>query len=128
MAPSGGNNPPSTCLFLPELPQDLSDTVLERHFRGFVGFQSCRTRHDRNGKQVGFVEFEEIDDAVRCRDTMQGTSPFPGISWHIHFSNNSKRAEAAAAAAGGAPKRAREDNGPPIPRNEAQRPNYGNAM
>ena len=90
MAPSGGNNPPSTCLFLPELPPDLSDSILERHFRGFVGFSSSRTRKDRNGKLVGFVEFEQIDDAVRCRDSMGSTSPFPGLNWHIHFSNNTK--------------------------------------
>ena len=124
MAPSGGTSAPSSCLFLPELPQDLTEPVLERHFRGFVGYQSCRTRHDRNGKQVGFVEFEEIEDAVRCRDTMQGTSPFPGISWHIHFSNNSK----GGAAAGGPPKRPREESGPPVPRSDAQRPSYGSAM
>ena len=120
MAPSGGNNPPSTCLFLPELPPDLSDSILERHFRGFVGFSSSRTRKDRNGKLVGFVEFEQIDDAVRCRDSMGSTSPFPGLNWHIHFSNNTK---------GGppnpAPKRPRDEPGPPVPRHDAQRPSYG---
>ena len=65
MAP---NNPPSSCLFIPELPADLTDSILERTFRGYTGFTSCRTRHDRNGKLVGFVEFEQVDDAVRCRD------------------------------------------------------------
>ena len=120
MAPSGSGNPPSTCLFLPELPADLNDSILERHFRGFVGFSSCRTRHDRNGKLVGFVEFEQIDDAVRCRDSMQGQSPFPGISWHIHFSNNVKGGTAPAPA-----KRPREETAPPVPRHEAQRPSYG---
>ena len=34
-------------------------------------------------------------DAVRCRDSMQGASPFPGINWHIHFSNNTKGAASA---------------------------------
>lgn len=107
---------PSTCLFIPELPTDATDLILERQFRGFVGFESCRTRHDRNGKLVGFVEFETIDDAVRCRDSMQFTSPFPGINWHIHFSNNSRS---------GALKREREEANPPVPRSEAQRPSYG---
>ena len=46
---------PSQTLFLPELPSDITDGVLERHFRGFVGYESCRTRNDRNGKLVGFV-------------------------------------------------------------------------
>ena len=50
------NSQPSTCLFLPELPPDLTDSVLERHFRGYNGYASCRTRHDRNGKLVGFVD------------------------------------------------------------------------
>ena len=104
------NNPPSTCLFLPELPPDLTDAVLERHFRGFVGYASCRTRHDRNGKLVGFVEFENIEDAVRCRENQQGQSPFPGINWHIHFSNNTKN-----------PKRAREESAEPVGRIDAQR-------
>lgn len=124
MAPSGGSNPPSKCLFLPELPPDLSDEILQRHFRGFVGFSTCRTRHDRTGKLVGFVEFEEIEDAVRCRDSMQGTSPFPGISWHIHFSNNTKGGPPG----GAPPKRPREESMPPVGRHEAQRPSYGSAM
>jgi len=81
---------PSTCLFIPELPSDLTDTLLERHFRGFVGFTSSRTRRDRNGKIVGFVEFETVDDASRCRDSMQGTSSFAGLTWQIHFSNNTR--------------------------------------
>jgi RNA recognition motif-containing protein len=110
MAP---NNPPSKTLFLPELPGDTTEEVLERTFRGFVGFDSCRTRTDRNGKLVGFIEFENIDDAARCRDRMIGASPFPGINWHVHFSNS---------AGGGAPKRPREESGPPVPRHEAQRP------
>ena len=115
--------PPSTCLFLPELPADLTDQVLERHFRGFLGFTSCRTRHDRNGKLVGFLEFEQIENAIACRERMQGTSPFPGINWHIHFSNNAK---------GGAPlqaaKRPRDEMGPPVPRHEAQRQSFGYAF
>jgi hypothetical protein len=118
MAP---NNPPSTCLFLPELPPDMTDQVLERTFRGFVGFESCRTRHDRNGKLVGFVEFDTIDDSVRCRDSMQGQSPFPGINWHIHFSNNTQGRNSG----GGAPKRPRDESGPPVPRHEAQRQSFG---
>lgn len=106
--------PPSNCLFLPELPVDLTDATLERHFRGFVGFQVARTRHDRNGKLVGFVEFDAVDDAVRCRESMQGASPFEGISWHIHYSNNTK----------GTPKRPREEMEQPVGRMEAQRPMY----
>ena len=106
--------PPSNCLFLPELPVDLTDATLERHFRGFVGFQVARTRHDRNGKLVGFVEFDAVDDAVRCRESMQGASPFEGISWHIHYSNNTK----------GTPKRPREEMEHPVGRMEAQRPTY----
>ena len=113
-------NPPSTCLFLPELPPDLTDSILERHFRGFVGFSSCRTRHDRNGKLVGFIEFETVEDAIRCRDNMQGSSPFPGINWHIHFSNNSKGGSSAPAA-----KRPRDESGPPVPRSDAQRQSFG---
>jgi len=110
---------PSTCLFLPELPADVGDGVLERHFRGFTGFSNCRTRFDRNGKLVGFVEFETVDDAVRSRDSMQGQSPFPGVSWHIHFSNNTK---------GAAPgvKRPREGGQrDPVGRADAQRPATG---
>ena len=102
--------PPSNCLFLPELPIDLSDAVLERHFRGFVGFQNARTRQDRNSKLVGFVEFDAVDDAVRARESMQGQSPFEGINWHIHFSNNTKN-----------PKRAREESAEPVGRIDAQR-------
>ena len=102
--------PPSNCLFLPELPTDLTDATLERHFRGFVGYSVARTRHDRNGKLVGFVEFDSVDDAVRARESMQGESPFEGISWHIHFSNNTK----------GTPKRPREEMGEPVSRMDAQ--------
>ena len=116
MAPQ---NPPSTCLFLPELPPDLTDAILERHFRGFVGYDSCRTRHDRNGKLVGFVEFETIDDAVRCRENQQGQSPFPGVNWHIHFSNSQGRPASGATAPGG--KRPRDESGPPVPRQDALR-------
>lgn len=106
---------PSSTLFLPELPSDLNDSILERHFRGFTGFSSSRTRHDRNGKLVGFVEFDSVDDAVRCRDSMQGNSPFSGINWHIHFSNNTSGKTA--------PKRTREDE--PMPRAPVQRTSYG---
>jgi hypothetical protein len=117
-------NPPSTCLFVPELPADVTDSILEPIFRGYIGYSSCRTRHDRNGKLVGFVEFEQIDDAVRCRDSMLAqTSPFPGINWHIHFSNNPGRPST-----GAAPKRPREESGPPVPRHEAQRSSYGMPM
>ena len=76
---------PSQTLFLPELPSDITDGVLERHFRGFVGYESCRTRNDRNGKLVGFVEFESIEDASRARESMQGAN------WHIDFSTNPTR-------------------------------------
>ena len=92
-------------------PTDLAQ-VLERHFRGFTGFSTCRTRLDRNGKIVGFVEFEQTDDAVRARESMQGQSPFPGINWHIHYSNNTK----------GTPKRPRDEGArEPMPREQAQR-------
>lgn len=123
MAPSGSGSPPSTCLFLPELPPDVSDSILERHFRGFTGFSTCRTRHDRNGKLVGFIEFDQVDDAVRCRDSMQGTSPFPGISWHIHFSNSAPKGGAGSSA----PKRPRDESAPPVARHDAVRPSYGSA-
>lgn len=113
-------NAPSTCLFLPELPSDLSDVALERLFRGFVGFTSCRTRHDRNGKLVGFVEFEQVDDSVRARESMQGQSPFPGVNWHIHYSNNTKGGPG-----GGSAKRPREEFSQPVARLDAVRPNYG---
>ena len=73
---------PSQTLFLPELPSDITDGVLERHFRGFVGYESCRTRNDRNGKLVGFLEFESIEDASRARESMQGAN------WHIEFSRD----------------------------------------
>ena len=110
MAP---NNPPSRCLFLPELPGDMTDQVLERHFRGFTGFDTCRTRKDRNGKLVGFVEFDMVDSAVRAKESMQKFSPFPGTNWQIHFSNNTKSAP---------PKRPRDDNGREAQlRSEAQR-------
>ena len=83
---------------------------------------NSRTRLDRNGKLVGFIEFENIEDASRCRDSMQGTSPFPGINWHIHFSNNT---QGRPAGGGSAPKRPREETGPPVPRHEAQRQSFG---
>ena len=121
--PPASANQPSTCLFIPELPSDLNDAVLERHFRSYTGYTSARTRHDRNGKLVGFVEFEQIDDAVRCRDSMQGASPFPGINWHIHFSNNPSQRSSS----GSASKRPREESGPPVARHEAQRPSYAAA-
>ena len=65
---------PSNCLFLPELPDDLPDDTLERHFRGYEGYITSRTRKDRNQKTVGFVEFELIEQAVRCREEMQDQS------------------------------------------------------
>ena len=97
--------PASECLFLPELQSDMNDDQLEREFRGFVGFVSCRTRFDRNGKLVGFVEFENADQAIRARESMLER-------WLIHFSNNTK----------GAPKRPREDSAPPA-RSTAPRTN-----
>jgi len=100
----------------------MTDQNLERVFRGFVGFSSCRTRHDRNGKLVGFVEFEQIDEAVRCRDSMQGQSPFEGTNWHIHFSNNSGGNKSGPPSGA---KRPREEAGPPVPRHEAQRHSFG---
>mmetsp|Transcript_16959 Transcript_16959/g.47304 ORF Transcript_16959/g.47304 Transcript_16959/m.47304 type:complete len:418 (-) Transcript_16959:275-1528(-) len=94
---------PTQTLFLPELPADLSEAELERTFRGFVGFESCRLRNDRTGKLVGFVEFECVDDAVHARDSMQASSPFSGEPWNVQFSTNQNR--------GPAPKRLREDSG-----------------
>ena len=117
------NAAPSSTLFLPELPSMLTDGELEPHFRNFPGFAGSRTRKDRNGKLVGFVEFEDVDSAIRCRESQQGASPFPGISWHIHFSNNTQGRPPAAA--GSAGKRPREETGPPVPRQDAQRQSFG---
>lgn len=63
---------------------------------------------------VGFVEFDRVEDAVRSRDSMQGASPFAGVAWHIHFSNNTK---------GAGPKKPREDfKREPTVRNDVPRP------
>ena len=107
------NAAPSSTLFLPELPSMLTDGELEPHFRNFPGFAGSRTRKDRNGKLVGFVEFDMVDSAVRAKESMQKFSPFPGTNWQIHFSNNTKSAP---------PKRPRDDNGREAQlRSEAQR-------
>jgi len=111
------DNGPSQCLFLPELPSSLKDDELERHFRGFFGFISCRTRFDRNGKLVGFVEFETPSQATRAKESMERSSPFTGHAWLIHFSNNTK-------GGGSAPQQKRprpEDSAPS--RQVAPRPN-----
>lgn len=102
---------PTQTLFLPELPPELPESALERHFRGFTGFESCRMRNDRTGKVVGFVEFERVEDATRARESMQARSPFSGEPWNIQFSTNPSRAPV--------PKRARDDAGQP--RHEAVR-------
>ena len=108
---------PSNCLFLPELPDDLPDDTLERHFRGYEGYITSRTRKDRNQKTVGFVEFELIEQAVRCREEMQDQSPFGGLTWHIHYSNNPGRGAAAAPT-----KRPRDEPmREPVERRDAQR-------
>ena len=108
---------PSNCLFLPELPDDLPDDTLERHFRGYEGYISSRTRKDRYQKTVGFVEFELIEQAVRCREEMQDQSPFGGLTWHIHYSNNPGRGAAAAPS-----KRPRDEPmREPVERRDAQR-------
>jgi len=117
---------PTQTLFLPECPADLTESTIERHFRGFVGFDSCRVRFDRSGKVVGFVEFERVDDAVRARESMQTKSPFSGEPWNISFSTNPNRTPA--------PKRGRDDGGqqrhqavrgaPQAPPHAAQRAPY----
>ena len=109
---------PSNCLFLPELPDDLPDDTLERHFRGYEGYITSRTRKDRNQKTVGFVEFELIEQAVRCREEMQDQSPFGGLTWHIHYSNNPGRG----APHRGPTKRPRDEPmREPVERRDAQR-------
>eukprot|EP00962_Isochrysis_galbana_P032256 scaffold10573_cov109-Isochrysis_galbana.AAC.1 len=102
---------PTQTLFLPELPSELSESALERHFRGFTGFESCRMRNDRTGKVVGFVEFDRVEDAARARESMLDRSPFSGEPWNIQFSTNPSRAPV--------PKRSRDDAGQP--RHEAVR-------
>lgn len=93
-------NPPSSTLFLPDLPADLPELELQALFQSQEGFKSARIREDRNKKYVcnkallcpnrshcvcsiifcslvGFVEFEDSNFASRARDRFNGQRPLP---------------------------------------------------
>jgi len=70
-------NPPSSTLFLPDLPADLPEIELQALFQSQEGFKSARIREDRNKNLVGFVEFEDSSFASRARDRFNGQRPLP---------------------------------------------------
>jgi RNA recognition motif-containing protein len=70
-------NPPSSTLFLPDLPAELPELDLQALFQSQEGFKSARIREDRNKNLVGFVEFEDSNFASRARDRFNGQRPLP---------------------------------------------------
>eukprot|EP00904_Undaria_pinnatifida_P002986 jgi/Undpi1/12689/HiC_scaffold_6.g02357.m1 len=47
-AAMGDRESPSSCLFVSDLPSDITEKELERLFNGCHGFDSCRVRKDKN--------------------------------------------------------------------------------
>ncbi|CAM9588562.1 unnamed protein product [Pylaiella littoralis] len=68
----GDRDTPSSCLFVSDLPSDITEKELERLFAGCHGFDSCRVRKDKNEHDVGFVEFWDTESASIAKDRFNG--------------------------------------------------------
>jgi len=81
---------------------------VEVPFSSFPGYKNVRTRSDKHGMTVTFVEFETIDEATVARDSLSGVLRLrptdPPVS--IYFARHSHGSEGEGA------KRPREDSGP----------------
>ncbi|CAM9367759.1 unnamed protein product [Ascophyllum nodosum] len=68
----GDRDAPISCLFVSDLPTDITEKDLEKLFAGCHGFDSCRLRKDKNEKDVGFVEFRDSESAEIAKDRFKG--------------------------------------------------------
>ncbi|CAM9107186.1 unnamed protein product [Scytosiphon promiscuus] len=68
----GDRDTPSSCLFVSDLPSDVTEKELERLFAGCHGFDSCRVRKDKNEHDVGFVDFCDTESASIAKDRFKG--------------------------------------------------------
>eukprot|EP00903_Cladosiphon_okamuranus_P006484 g6343.t1 len=71
-AAMGDRDTPSSCLFVSDLPSDITEKELERLFAGCHGFESCRVRKDKNEHDVGFVDFWDTESATNAKDRFKG--------------------------------------------------------
>lgn len=82
----GGNNaeqPPNQILFLTNLPEETSETMLSVLFTQFPGFKEVRlvpNRHD-----IAFVEFENELQSGSAKDALQGFKLTPAHAMKISF-------------------------------------------
>eukprot|EP00752_Nemacystus_decipiens_P003836 g3529.t1 len=68
----GDRDTPSSCLFVSDLPSDITEKELERLFAGCHGFECCRVRKDKNEHDVGFVDFWDTESATIAKDRFKG--------------------------------------------------------
>lgn len=63
-------------LYIKNLPQDVTEELLEEKFSKFGKITSTVISKDANGisKGFGFVNFENPDDAKRAKETMHGST------------------------------------------------------
>ena len=78
-----GDAPPNQILFLTNLPEETTETMLSMLFNQFPGFKEVRLvpgRHD-----IAFVEFENELQSATARDALQGFKITPSASMKISF-------------------------------------------
>lgn len=83
------SNPPSSTLFIADLPPDFEENDLVSLFMSMEGYQSSRIRKDKKNNSVGFVEFQDTHTASNARDALQGyKTSFDEKGFSIQFSQN----------------------------------------
>lgn len=100
--------PPSETLFVADLPEDVSKDSIEAAFSSFPGYTSVRTRSDKHGKMVAFIEFDTVEQSTTVCESLTGILRLrptdPPVS--IHFAKQSRNGEG-----DNERKRGREDDG-----------------
>mmetsp|Transcript_16040 Transcript_16040/g.22296 ORF Transcript_16040/g.22296 Transcript_16040/m.22296 type:complete len:294 (+) Transcript_16040:226-1107(+) len=86
---TANSNPPSSTLFIADLPPDFEENDLVSLFMSLEGYQSSRIRKDKKNNSVGFVEFLDAHTASMARDALQGyKTSFNDKGFSIQFSQN----------------------------------------
>jgi RNA recognition motif-containing protein len=81
---------PSNTLFIADIPSNVQESEFTSIFSIQPGFTGARLRKDRNNHIVGFVDFEDSENASAALESLQGFK----LSHHaergitIHFSHN----------------------------------------
>jgi len=76
-------NPPNSILFLSNLPDETTDTMIEMLFQQLDGFKEVRQVDGR--PDIAFVEYESEDQAANAKDTLQNFKITPQNFMAIAF-------------------------------------------